>query len=318
MRSSSRFHRLTRRNSAGLVVGFLALAAYGSACSSSSETPGGSAAAPTEAAAESIASRIAVVAPSKRTYENFLVTDFDESSIIVDNKYYPLIPGTRYEYDGSTIEEGKTVAHRITFTVTNLTKKINGVNTVVVWESDFTEGDLEEDELTFFAQDKSGNVWHLGEYSELWDSGEYTAGRTWYVGHPVGAKAGIMMKADPKPNAPDWSEGYAPPPYFWTDRTHVREANQKTTVPTGTYEGVLVTEEYNEEEPNAIQLKYYAPGVGVVRVGWAGPDDSKESLVMVRNEKLTPEKLGGLSKRALELETRALVYGTADPSVQRK
>lgn len=309
-----------RRRTATWACILVAIAACASACSSSSE-PSAVTTSAIEAAAASVAPSVASitnVAPVEWTYEDFQPSNFDENSVTIDNKYYPVIPGTRFEYEGSTIEEGKTVPHRITFAVTNLTKRIGGVNTVVVWESDFSEGDLEEDELTFLAQDKMGNVWHMGEYSELWDAGEFLAGRTWWVGNPSGARAGIMMKPDPKPPMPDWSEGFAPAPFFWTDRARVREADQTTTVPTGTFEGVLVIEEFNQEEPNAIQLKYYAPGVGVVRVGWAGPDDSKESLVMVRRDKLTPEKLAELSKGALELEARALSYTTAEPSVMRK
>ncbi len=304
-----------------LLSGVVALAFFGTGCSSSSSDTTVDAATvaaeTTDDAVKNPASSRPVVVPSKFTREDFQVANFDENSINIDNKYFPLVPGTRHEYDGSTFEDGKTLGHRVTFTVTNLTKVINGVNTVVIWESDFTEGDLEEDELTFFAQDKMGNVWHLGQYSELWDGGEYTAGRTWFVGHPADAKAGIMMKADPKTNAPDWSEGFAPAPYFWNDRARVRSMTEETTVPTGTYKGVLLTEEYNEEETSAIQLKYYAPGVGVVRVGWDGTDESKETLLMVRTEKLSPEKLDLASKGALELEKRALVYSTADPSVQR-
>lgn len=310
------------RKAIPLLAGIAALATFGSGCSSSSSDTTVQSAASTEATTtgatvKKTAANRPVVIPGKFTREDFQLANFDETSINIDNKYFPLIPGARHEYDGSTVEDGKTLSHRVTFTVTNLTKVINGVNAVVIWESDFTEGELDEDELTFFAQDKAGNVWHLGQYSELWEAGEYTAGRTWFVGHPSDAKAGIMMKADPKPNTPDWSEGFAPAPYFWNDRAHVRSSTEETTVPTGTYKGVLLTEEYNEEETTAIQLKYYAPGVGVVRVGWDGTDESKETLLMVHTEKLSPEKLDLASKGALELEKRALVYSTADPSVQR-
>lgn len=321
-------HGPTQSKMTGLLLVFSMLCAFTSACASSSEKsngslaaaadpPAGGAASSSTALGQSVTPR-QTVAATEWTYEDFQTTNFDENSITIDNEIYPVIPGTRYEYEGSTIEEGKIVPHRITFAVTNLTKKINGVNTVVVWESDFSEGELVEDELTFLAQDKTGNVWHMGEYSELWDAGEFLAGRTWWVGYPSGAKAGIMMKPNPNPNMPDWSEGFAPAPYFWTDRARIRAVDQKTTVPTGTFEGVVVVEEFDQQEPSAIQLKYYAPGVGVVRVGWAGPDDSKESLVMVRKEKLTPEKLDELSKGALELEARALGYTTAEPSVMRK
>ncbi len=310
-----------RLRNIGLSLTAVTLSIYGSACSSSSGAADGSVA-PTETATTTgtpvVSAAVVQSTDTEWTYEDFQVSNFDENSINIDNKYLPLIPGARYEYDGSTIEEGKTLRHRITSTVTNLTKKIHGVDAVVLWERDFSDGELEEDELMFLAQDKSGNVWHLGQYSELWEGGEYLAGRTWFVGNPANAKAGIMMKADPKPNEPDWSEGLAPAPYIWSDRARVRSANQKTTVPTGVYDGVLVVEEYNQEEPSQVQLKYYAPGVGVVRVGWDGTDETKESLVMVRTEKLSPEALVEASKQALELETRALVHSTAGPAVTRK
>jgi hypothetical protein len=308
----------------GSSLAMVALAASIGACSSSSgSTPESSP--PTETAAPIASAAVGQnsvagkkVSETEWVYEDFQQSNFDENSINIDNKYFPLIPGTRHDYDGSTIEDGKTLLHRVQTTVTSLTKKINGVNAVVLWERDFSDGELEEDELTFFAQDKSGNVWHLGQYSELWESGEFLAGRTWLVGNPANALAGIMMKADPKPNEPDWSEGYAPAPYFWTDRARVRVANEKTTVPTATYDGVLVVEESNQEEPSQVQLKYYAPGVGVVRVGWAGTDETKETLLMVRTGKLSPEELVEASKQALELEARALVHSTAGPAVFRK
>ncbi len=309
--------RAGKSQRAARVMVLLAIIAYGSACSSSADSE---AEATVPAVVSTLAASTATVAaaPTVYTREDFQISNFDENSITIDNKHFPLKPGTRNEYEGSTVEDGKTLKHRVTSVVTNLTKKINGVNTVVIWERDFSDGELEEDELTYFAQDKAGNVWHLGQYSELWESGEYTAGRTWFPGNPKGAVAGIMMKADPKPNTPDWSEGFAPPPYFWNDRARVLSATEETTVPTGTYKGVLLVEEYDEDVPTAKQLKYYAPGLGVVRVGFDGTDSGQETLVLVRTEELSPEKLEAASMGSLELETRALVHSTAEPAVMRK
>ena len=95
-------------------------------------------------------------------------------------------------------------------------------------------------------------------------------------------------------------------------------ATEETTVPTGTYKGVLLVEEYDEDVPTAKQLKYYAPGLGVVRVGFDGTDSGQETLVLVRTEELSPEKLEAASMGSLELETRALVHSTAEPAVMRK
>ena len=58
---------------------------------------------------------------------------------------------------------------RIVSTVTDLSKMIVGVQTLVLWERDYTAGELGESEIAFFAQDNvaqdnAGNVWELGEY----------------------------------------------------------------------------------------------------------------------------------------------------------
>ena len=88
-------------------------------------------------------------------------------STIIDNKWMPLKPSKQYTYEGTTVDEdGKRVPHRIIYTVTDLVKKINGIDAVVVWDQDIAEGKLDETELVFFAQDNAGNVWHLGQILE--------------------------------------------------------------------------------------------------------------------------------------------------------
>ena len=118
---------------------------------------------------------------------------------IIDNKWMPLKPGTQLVFAGTTVDDnGKRKPHRIVITVTDLVKKINGINVAVVWERDIADGKLEESELIFFAQDDDGNVWHLGQYRELYEGIDLVGGQAWMVGHLNGAKAGIMMKADPE------------------------------------------------------------------------------------------------------------------------
>src|SRR5687767_14492533 len=76
-----------------------------------------------------------------------------ERSTTVDNKYHPLVPGTRHIYNGSTQEGRERVPHKVVWTVTDLTKVIDGVRAVVVHEQDHRDGKLIESELVFFAQD---------------------------------------------------------------------------------------------------------------------------------------------------------------------
>ncbi len=137
-------------------------------------------------------------------------------------------------------DEGNKVARRVEFIVTDLTKEIGGVNAVVGWDRDFNDGSLGEAELVILAQDKDGNVWHLGEYVEHWEEGELDGGRFWVVGDPEGAKAGIQMHAEPKTGTPQYSQGYGPPPWFWDDHARVSEVGVRDCVPVGCYEDVVV------------------------------------------------------------------------------
>src|ERR1043166_880167 len=114
-----------------------------------------------------------------RQWEDFDAGRFDRS-IQIDNAWMPLKPGTRFTYDGTSIEDdGKAVPHRIVVNVTDLTKLIGGVRTLVTWDLDYSNGELVEAELAFYAQDSSGTVWYLGEYPEEYEEGKVVAARLW-------------------------------------------------------------------------------------------------------------------------------------------
>jgi hypothetical protein len=230
---------------------------------------------------------------------------FDDPTRI-DNRWLPLRPGMQLVYEGSAIvdEEGRQT-RRVVTTVTDLSKVIDGVRTLVIWERDFTAGQLSEPELAFFAQDNAGNVWLVGEYPEEYEDGKFDKAPAWISGQK-GATAGIAMKAQPRLGEPIYAQGYAPPPVDFTDRARVYKTEQKTCTPVECYENVLVTEEFNPDEPGAYQLKYYAPGVGNVRVGWrGGKEEEKEALELVDINHLGPEALAQVRSKAWEMEWRA-------------
>ncbi len=114
------------------------------------------------------------------------------------------------------------------------------------------------------------------------------------------------MMADPRKGTPSYAQGYAPPPINWIDRGRVYKVGQKTCVPVECYEDVLVIEEFERTKPGAYQLKYYAPGVGDVRVGWRGPkEEEKEGLELVQDVRLGPKALAEARAGALKLEEHA-------------
>jgi hypothetical protein len=252
-------------------------------------------------------------APGKKL-ETLDPNNFDRS-INIDNKWFPLKPGMQYVHKGFTQDGKKRVPHRLVMTVTDLTKMIDGVRTVVVYEEDYKAGKMIESEIVFFAQDKAGNVWHLGQLRETYDEKEFVGGRAFLSGTD-GARAGIMMQAEPRLGTPSYSQGYAPPPFNWTDRGKVDQLGQRTCVPTGCYSDVLVIAESSDEEgPEAEQLKYYAPGVGFVRVGWRGKGEKlRETLELAEVVTLSPEALAKVRADALQLEKRAYIYGRTPPA----
>jgi len=254
--------------------------------------------------------------PLTGSAKDFERAKFDKSSPYISNQYLPLKPGTKLIYKGSAIPEGEKtrVKRRVVSTVTDLSKWIDGVRTLVIWERDFTAGKLGESELAFFAQDKAGNVWLLGEYPEEYENRKFVDAPTWISGQK-GAHAGIAMLANPKVGSPDYSEGFAPPPVEFVDRARVYKKGQKTCVPLKCYKNVLVIEEFEQGVPGVFHLKYYAPKVGLVKVGWRGANEvEKETLELVKRQQLSKKELAKARNKALKLDNRAYkrsaeVYG---------
>jgi hypothetical protein len=240
-------------------------------------------------------------------------------STTVDNAWFPLQPGTRFVYEGSTVEDdGEVVPHRVEIYVTDLTKLIGDVRAVVTWDLDYTNDELVEAELAFYAQDDAGNVWRMGEYPEEYEDGEIVDAPTWIHGL-AGAHAGIHMQADPQPGTPSYAQGWGPA-VDWTDRGQVDQVGQETCVPVDCYEDVLIIAETSASEPDAAQLKYFARGVGNVRVGWRGEGEkTQEVLELVEYGQLSPEEMEEVRGQALALEESAYaqsedVYAQTPPA----
>jgi hypothetical protein len=250
------------------------------------------------------------------TEKDYDLTGFSDPTT-VDNRWFPLKPGLQYTLEGSAIEDERRVTRRVVFTVTDLTKVIDGVRTVVVWDRDWSQGRLVEAELAFFAQDDDGNVWHLGQYPAEYEDGEFVGAPAWIAGLN-GAKAGLAMRVEPRVGTSDYSQGLAPKAEY-ADRAKVHKTLQESCVAAGCYHDVLVTEEWDAADPAARQLKYYARGVGNVRVDWTGRDEEQEVLSLVNLTRLSPQALAAASTEALRLERFAYraskgLYGRTAPA----
>ena len=252
------------------------------------------------------------------TEKDYGTTRFSEPTRI-DNQWFPLKPGMQYTLEGSAIEDERRVTRRVVFTVTDLTKVIDGVRTVVVWDRDWSQNQLVEAELAFFAEDDDGNVWHLGQYPAEYEDGEFVGAPAWLAGLD-GAKAGVAMRVDPRVGTSDYSQGLAKAAEY-ADRAKVREMLPESCVAVGCYHDVLVTEEWDEADPAARQLKYYARGVGNFRIGWTGRDEEQEVLSLVNLTQLDAQALAAASTEALRLERLAYreskgLYGRTAPATR--
>ena len=248
--------------------------------------------------------------------EEFPYDSFGDPTTI-DNEWLPLTPGTQWVWEGETVDAGEALPHRVVFVVTDLTKVIDGVQAVVGYDQDFSDGELVEAEIVFLAQDDAGNVWQLGQYPEEYENGEFLAAPGWIAG-VQDALAGYWMTADPQLGKPSYSQGWGPE-VDYTDRGQVIEIGVEDCVPVGCYEDVIVIEEWALDDVEARQLKYYARGVGNVRVGWSGSaDQEQETLELVEFGPLGQAALEEARAAALALEERAYeilpeVYGATEP-----
>jgi hypothetical protein len=249
--------------------------------------------------------------------KDFSPQRFGPKSYAVQNAWFPLKPGTQLAFEGSAVDGDERVDRRTIWTITDLVKTIDGVRNAVAWERDFVNDELVEAELALFAQDKAGNVWHVGEYPEEYEEGKFVGAPAWFHGIK-GAYAGIVMHANPRVGTPDYQQGYAPPPLNWVDRGQVRKKTVMTCVPAGCYHALLIRE-FEPGKPDAYQLKYYGRGVGNVRVGWEGEnDEDHEELRLVKITHLNAEGLAKAREAAMKMERHAYqvskdVYGKTAP-----
>ena len=234
------------------------------------------------------------------TDKDFDAKDFSARSVDVDNPFLPLTPGTQFTLTGTTTGGN----HEVVFTVTDVTKWVNHVRTVVIWDRDFQDGELAEEELAFMAQDDQGNVWSLGEYPEEHEDGEVSAPSTWLAGHD-GATAGVLMQAHPKAKTPAYIQGRAPGIEFF-DKARVARTNQKACVPVDCYSGVLVVDEWDPtaQPEDGHQFKYHAPGVGVVKIVGKGGVE-QETLVLTKLRTLNDDQMDAARERVFQLDKRA-------------
>ena len=177
---------------------------------------------------------------------------------VIDNPYLPFPVGASWTYEGT--EDGET--ENVKVTVTPERKEIMGISATVVRDTVSTgDGEVVEDTYDWYAQDRDGNVWYLGEDSTEFENGKAvgTSG-SWEAGVD-GALPGIVMQAQPEVGQAYRQEYYVGEA---EDLAEVDQLDATESVPFGDFDQLVVIKEWNPLEPDVVEEKYFAPGVGLV------------------------------------------------------
>jgi hypothetical protein len=241
---------------AALIASVVVLAA----CTAASSSPGtASASASPGSSSSSQPNASATPLPAAlQSGEPYAVTiDPGDFVASVDNPYFPLVPGTRWKMEGSGGSAGETTITE----VTNRTKAILGVVCTVVRDEVDVDGKLQELTFDWYAQDTSGNVWYFGEDTAEYKNGQVTTREGAWEAGVNGAQPGIIMPADPAVGVTyrqEFLEGEA------EDLAKVVDLAGSAETPYDSYSDMLVTEDWTPLEPNIVERKFYAAGVGLV------------------------------------------------------
>jgi hypothetical protein len=194
-------------------------------------------------------------------------------TVDVTNKYWPMKKGDRWVYEE---RDERGVVTRDEVTVLDETEKINGIEALVVHDLATQDGVTIEDTTDWYAQDKDGNLWYLGEQTAEYENGQPNSTEgSWKYGED-GAQAGIALPAEPKAGL-EYRQEYRKDQA--EDRAIVLSTDEQAQTPTDTYKGCLLTRDTSPLEPELVELKWYAPGVGPVLTLTPSGEQTREQLV---------------------------------------
>jgi hypothetical protein len=247
--------------------------------------------------------------PVNADYRKFDPKNFG-SPLGAKNKWFPLVAGNQSLRDGSIMRGSRRLHHQKRLTVTDVVKTIDGVRAVVLLDQDIDAGQNGETALDYLAQDKTGNVWYLGSYTEIYEGGQFVNANDAWLAGTRRANPGVLMLADPK-------EGMkyveASIPGRETIHAKVAKVGTRKCVPFRCFDKALSVLEDGSE------FKFFGADVGDIGTepNYSGGEQEKEALINVIQ--LTPKGLAEASKEALKLDRHARttakkIFGSSSPA----
>src|SRR2546425_5319892 len=183
----------------------------------------------------------------------------------IDNPLFPLstLGPKTFEGQDTDPDTGEVLATRLESAVLGKTRKVAGVEVLVLQEKVFANDELIERALDFFAQHEDGTVYYFGELVDNYENGKIVDHDGSWLAGKNGAEPGIVMSADPfvgqtfnQENAPGVAE----------DQSRVLALDENVKTPAGKFKGCAKFEDTNPlDSPPTTEFKWFCPGVGLVR-----------------------------------------------------
>jgi hypothetical protein len=230
------------------------------------------------------------------------------------NPWVPMTPGVQIIRQGTVFVGGRIVPHLTVTTITDVRKKISGVDAVLVLDQDIDDGQVSEQAIDYLAEDVGGNVWYLGSYTEAYEGGQFLNAQDAWLAGVNGAAAGLWFPGEPEPGSEPFYQVQVPGGE--QSAAQVVQAGQKKCVPFDCFKDVVVVQEGGSEN------KYWAPGVGqILTEPLSGEAQETEELINVKE--LSSSALAELSAEALKLDNHAAqtvpsVFGASNPPVRER
>ncbi len=189
---------------------------------------------------------------------------------VIDNPYLPYAVGSRWVYEG--VSDGES--ERIEIEVLDDTREVMGITATVVRDTVYVDDEMVEDTYDWFAQDSDGNVWYLGEDTREFEDGvAVNAEGAWEAGID-GALPGIVMPGEPSVGDAFRQEYY---PGEAEDMAEILEVGVARSIAFGEFDDVVVMGHWTPLEPEVIEEKWFASGVGMIyEAKTAGGEGSAE------------------------------------------
>jgi hypothetical protein len=195
----------------------------------------------------------------------------------IDNPYLPMPPGLRTVFRETDPQGGR---QRNVVTVTRRTKRLaDGIAARVVRDVVTERGGVVERTEDFYAQDRDGTVWYLGEDTTAYEPGRPPSKEGSFEAGVDGAQGGVVMPAHPRAGMHYRQESL---PGHAEDRAAIVRVREQAGTPYGHFRRVVMTREHSPLEPRVVEWKFYARGIGVVLAVSTSGEADREELVRVR------------------------------------